>query len=153
MSSDRHTLYRWGSLWSGALLAFSGVVVAVIAAAQEKRTADLLGELSWSAVGWGPLAALLKGIGGNLLRASASHFPLPLLDTRLWLAAGGLWIVGWVLIGLSIHYIAAPGEAPSPARGAPLYQRLARYRDFNWVTLLAYGCCRRPPRLRSQFRC
>jgi len=139
VSSDRHTLYRWGSLWSGAFLAFSGVVVAVIAAAQEKRTADLLGELSWSAVGWGPLAALLKGLGGNLLRASASHFPLPLLDTRLWLAAGGLWIVGWVLIGLSIHYIAAPGEAPSPARGAPLYQRLARYRDFNWVTLLAYG--------------
>jgi lipoprotein-releasing system permease protein len=139
VSSDRHTLYRWGSLWSGAFLALSGVVAAVIAAVQEKRTADLLGELSWSAVGWGPLAALLKGIGGNLSRASASHFPLPLLDTRLWLAAGGLWIVGWVLIGLSIHYIAAPGEAPSAARGAPLYQRLARYRDFNWGTLLAYG--------------
>jgi lipoprotein-releasing system permease protein len=139
VSSDRHTLYRWGSLWSGAFLAFTGVVVAVTAAAQEKRTADLLGELSLSAVGWGPLAALLKGIGANLLRASATHFRLPLLDTRLWLAAGGLWIVGWVLIGLSVHYVAAPGEAPSPARGAPLYQRLARYRDFNWGTLLAYG--------------
>jgi lipoprotein-releasing system permease protein len=139
VSSDRHTLYRWGSLWSGALLSFSGVVVALIAAAREKRIVDLLGELSLSAIGWGPLAAMLKGLGGNPLRASTSHFPLPWLDTRLWLAAGGLWIAGWVLIGLSIHYVVAPGEAPSPAHGAPLYQRLARYRDFNWGTLLAYG--------------
>lgn len=96
------------------MLAFAGVVVAVIAAAQEKRTADLLGELSLSAVGWGALAALLKGVGGNLMRTSASHFPLPLLDGRLWLAAGGLWIVGWALIGLSVHSVAAPGEAPAP---------------------------------------
>jgi lipoprotein-releasing system permease protein len=139
VTSDRHTQYRWGSLWAGAVLAFTGGLLAIVAGSQQGRAGELLGEISFSAVGWGALAAFLKGVGANLFHRSVGHSPLSWLDARLWLAGGGLWILGWALIGLSIRYVAAPVEPPSPARGAPLYQRLARYRDFDWGTLLAYG--------------
>src|SRR5262249_62052770 len=84
-----------------------------------------------------PFVSLFKGFAAvlNPLRnRTAIIAQLPLF------AAGvGLWALGWALIALGIRRTTASASPPSEARGAALYPPLARYTDFHWGTLLAYG--------------
>jgi len=114
------------------------MLLAAVAASAGRRGPELFEELSLSGIGWGALATLVKAVV-TLYRGSAPTPLFPLPAARLWALAGGLWILGWILLGLSIRYLASPAPAPSLAHGAPLYRKLARYRDFDWGTLLAYG--------------
>jgi len=136
--SDRQTQYRWKYLWAGAALAAFGMLLAAIAASAERRVLELLEQLSLSGIGWGVLATLVKAVV-TVGRTSASAPAFAPTVGRVWASAAGLWILGWTLIGTSIRYLSPPAQAPSPAHGAPLFRRLARYRDFDWGTLLAYG--------------
>ncbi len=55
------------------------------------------------------------------------------------LGGAALWLGGWVLIAAGIRHRPAVAGPRGEAVGAPLYPRLAKYRDFYWSTLAAYG--------------
>jgi lipoprotein-releasing system permease protein len=59
--------------------------------------------------------------------------------THYLLIGGLVWLVGWGLIAAGTRRSTAVVEGPGLAASAPLYPRLARYRDFYWSTLGAYG--------------
>nr|WP_228531186.1 MULTISPECIES: ABC transporter permease [Myxococcaceae] len=82
--------------------------------------------------GWGPLAQLLGSLG-SWGAAKGAHASGPLL------LGAAVWLAGWALVAAGIRRSHAPAEGPSAAAGAPLYPRLAQYRDFYWSTLASYG--------------
>lgn len=49
------------------------------------------------------------------------------------------WCLGWALLSMSYSRVVKDEPALSAAVEAPLYPGLARYQDFHWGTLAAYG--------------
>jgi lipoprotein-releasing system permease protein len=111
----------------------------VTAIARAQFGPEVAAELSFIGFGWGAGAALIKDL--ILARTRVLHpmpslafGPLQLLSVGLALCA-----VGCALAAFGIQVQPAVEEPESEARGAKLYPRLARYRDFNWGTLFCYG--------------
>ena len=91
-----------------------------------------------TSIGWGSLAELLYSvvrIPGALAKGGGA-IPGP-----FWMLGAGAvgWLGGWALIALGVRRAPEISEGPSPAAGAPLNPSLARYVDFYWGTLAAYG--------------
>nr|WP_246357425.1 ABC transporter permease [Pyxidicoccus fallax] len=97
--------------------------------------AEVSAGLGLSLVAWGGVLQVLNGA----LLAPAGTGGTAQLPTGLLLGGVLVWLAGWGLIASGIRRAPAPAEGLSPAAGASLYPRLARYRDFYWSTLGAYG--------------
>ncbi|QSQ24960.1 ABC transporter permease [Pyxidicoccus parkwayensis] len=137
-SAERRTVHRWSFIWAGALVALVGFILLGVAISASQAWAEVSAALGLSLVGWGGVlqvfdAALLVP-AQSALGASPSE-----LHTGMLLSGALVWLAGWGLVATGIRRASGPGEGPSPAAGAPLYPRLARYRDFYWSTLGAYG--------------
>ena len=135
--AERQTAYRWGYVWTGGLVALAGGALLATALIRAGAVRAAAGELALIAFGWGPLVSVLKGFAAvldPLRNRSAIFSQLPLFATGV-----ALWALGWALIALGIRRTTASPSPPSEARGAALYPPLARYTDFYWGTLLAYG--------------
>ena len=135
--AERQTAYRWGYVWAGGLVALVGGALLATALSRAGAWREAAGELPLLAFGWGPFVSLFKGFAAvlNPLRNRTAIFP----QLPLFAAGAALWALGWALIALGIRRTTASASPPSEARGAALYPPLARYTDFYWGTLLAYG--------------
>ncbi|QSQ17675.1 ABC transporter permease [Myxococcus landrumensis] len=133
-STERQTRYRWTYLWVGALVALAGFVLLGVGLASAQAWAEASSALGLCLLGWGSLVQALNA----LMLVSQPSVALP-LNTGWLLAGTVVWLAGWGLIAAGIRREPESTEGPSPAAGATLYPRLARYQDFYWGTLLAYG--------------
>lgn len=133
--AERRTVYRWPLVWTGAFLAFVGVLLLGYAVSLAGAWGEVTGAVALSLVGWGSvplsLQASLLAVGKSAAAALPGTSPL-ILGTLVWL-------VGWGLIAAGMRRAPEVAEPPSHAASAPLNPRLARYRDFYWSTLGAYG--------------
>jgi lipoprotein-releasing system permease protein len=137
-SAERQTVYRWSLVWSGVLVAATGAVLLALAVSRARAWGEVSSSLGLSFMGWGSLLQTLNAL--SLTPASLGMKLPPLIGGTQLLWAGVLvWLGGWGLIAAGIRRAPAAAEGPSPAAGAPLYPRLAGYRDFYWSTLAAYG--------------
>lgn len=138
MNAERQTVYRWSFIWSGALVALVGAVLLGVTITRSDAWERVSGTLALSALGWGGLVQTLNGLGLAAVQAAVPS-SVGLVGTESLLIGSALWLVGWVVIASGIRRAPASTEGASPAAGATLYPRLARYRDFYWSTLGAYG--------------
>lgn len=130
---------RPGVFAAGALVALFGLACLGGALSQEGAAGSALAELLIHTFGWGGLYAGLASVGAFFrtlghpgLAGAVSHGG--------WLLLGiGGWIAGCVVMALGFKQVELPRAAPSEAVGAPLYPPVARYQDFHWSTLFAYG--------------
>ncbi|WP_164001419.1 FtsX-like permease family protein [Pyxidicoccus caerfyrddinensis] len=137
-SAERRTVHRWTFIWTGALVALVGFILLGLAISASEAWAEVSAALGLSLVGWGGVlqvfnAAVLVPAQSAMGGAGAQG------STGMLLSGTLAWLAGWGLIAAGIRRATGPGEGASPAAGAPLYPRLARYRDFYWSTLGAYG--------------
>ncbi|QQR42746.1 ABC transporter permease [Myxococcus xanthus] len=133
-SAERQTVYRWTFIWMGALVALAGFALLGVALTSAQAWEEASPALGLSLLGWG---GLVQALNAALLVSRQAVAPLP--NTGVLLAGTAVWLVGWGLIAAGIRRAPESTEGPSPAAGATLYPRLARYRDFYWSTLGAYG--------------
>ncbi len=137
----RETVYHRGLVALGGLLSAAGAVALVVYVAQVRAAEVALFpevDLALIAVGWGAFLELFSALGRGALAFMNAGRPLP---GPAWLLALGatLWLAGWVVIALGIRRSPPITDAPSEAKDAPLLPALARYTDFHWGTLAAYG--------------
>lgn len=149
MAAERPAPGRWGLLSGAGILLAAGVALFAFAVtrAEAWRVAGL--ELLLASFGWGHLLQLFEaaavaffpGSIAEALRSTVGAFPEAAKATVVTLSwsAAACWAGGWALLALWLRRPAIEPEPPSEAVGAPLYPRLANYRDFYWRTLLAYG--------------
>lgn len=137
-TAERRTVHRWSFIWTGALVALVGFILLGVAISASQAWAEVSAALGLSLLGWGGVlqvfdAAVLLPVQSAMGGAGSQGSPGMLVAGTL------VWLAGWGLIATGIRRASGPGEGPSPAAGATLYPRLARYRDFYWSTLGAYG--------------
>jgi len=137
-TAERQTVYRWGFVWSGALVALVGFVLLGVALSRSHAWAEVASSLGLSIIGWGSLLQTLNALSLTPAELGLKQ-PLPIGGTQFLVAGVLVWLAGWGLIAAGIRRAPPSTEGPSPAAGAPLYPRLAGYRDFYWSTLAAYG--------------
>ncbi|HEX8535841.1 MAG TPA: ABC transporter permease, partial [Cystobacter sp.] len=138
MNAERQTVYRWSLIWSGVLVALVGVVLLGVAIGRADAWARVASVLGLSTLAWGGLVQTVNALGLVAVQ-SAVPSSVGLVGTEYLVLGSAAWLVGWALIASGIRRAPASTEGPSPAAGAVLYPRLARYRDFYWSTLGAYG--------------
>ncbi|HEY0839855.1 MAG TPA: ABC transporter permease, partial [Vulgatibacter sp.] len=137
----RQTEYRPGLLWAGGIVALAGAIMLGIWLSRLRAEgAAILPEIDLGlvAIGWGPAVEALL----TLFRVPAfSGHGVTALPGTTWLLLGGSasWLAGWALVALGIRRAPPITDPPSPAVGAPLNPQLARYVDFYWGTVAAYG--------------
>lgn len=144
-SAERQTVHRWSFIWAGALVALVGFILLGVAISASEAWAEVSAALGLSFIGWGGVVQLLNavllapqassGVAEEVMRSGTIE------QVRTGTLLGGtlVWLAGWGLIAAGIRRAPVSEEGLSPAAGAPLYPRLARYRDFYWSTLGAYG--------------
>jgi lipoprotein-releasing system permease protein len=137
-SAERLTVHRWSFIWTGALAALVGFVLLGVAISASDAWAEVASALGLSLFGWGGVLQVLNA-GALTPAQSASGEAFELARPGTLLLGTLVWLAGWALVAAGIRRAPASAEGPSPAAGAPLYPRLARYRDFYWSTLGAYG--------------
>jgi lipoprotein-releasing system permease protein len=135
-SAERQTVHRWTFIWTGALVSLVGFILLGMAISASEAWGEVSSALGLSLVGWGGVLQVLNGV---LLAPAAGAGASEQLHTGYLVGGTLVWLAGWGLIAAGIRRAPAPAEGPSPAAGAALYPRLARYRDFYWSTLGAYG--------------
>jgi len=137
-TAERQTVYRWGFIWAGALAVLVGFVLLGVAISRSQAWAEVASSLGLSLMGWGSLLQTINGL--SLTPAELGLKQSLAIGGSKFLVSGALvWLAGWGLMAAGIRRAPATVEGPSPAAGAPLYPRLAGYRDFYWSTLGAYG--------------
>lgn len=137
--SEYRAHLRPGVFTLGALIALTGLALVGIAVTREAGWDGVAPQLALHAFGWGGLYAGVRSVvqAIQVLRHPALG---GVVSHGGWLLVGGLgWIAGCALMALGFRQGELPRAAPSEAVGAPLYPPLARYRDFTWSTLFAYG--------------
>ena len=103
------------------------------------------GDLSALLIGWGTFVEVLGGVGTLLghaelvsnLKSYGSPEALALGQVHLVVALVS-WITGWAILAFTLVEPKVDAVL-SPAAGKPLHPRLAKYVDFHWGTLGAYG--------------
>ncbi|MDX2014089.1 MAG: ABC transporter permease [Myxococcaceae bacterium] len=130
----------------GAVLALVGLAAFVWAFAVSGVLPVVLGELGLGSIGWGSFLGTLGGLGSIVMaeqqRAAAQLMvnPSAIESARLAVTVGAAsWIAGWFALSQGLTPAAAEAAVDSPAKGKPLFPRLANSRDFHWGTLAAYG--------------
>lgn len=137
-TAERQTVYRWGFIWSGALTAVVGFVLLGLALSRSGAWGEAASALGLSLMGWGSLLQALNALTLTPVELALKQ-PLAIGGSQFLLAGALVWLAGWGLMAAGVRRSPASAEGPSPAAGAPLYPRLAGYRDFYWSTLGAYG--------------
>jgi lipoprotein-releasing system permease protein len=136
-SGGRPTLYRWPLLTAAIGLGLLGGGLLVFPAIQAGQGGTLGARGALVALGLGPFAELAWSTFS--LRQGLKHGigSVP-LGAFFW---GGLltWAVACACLAAGIGRAPRLLDEDSPAKGKPLYPRLASYRDFYWPTLAAYG--------------
>ncbi len=140
------TLDRTKLSWAGAAALVAGLVELLVGLARAELLGLAGGDLSLAALGLGPFFELLAALGSTAgyafivqsLKSSGDGGTVWAGQVHL-LLGGVLWLAGWALVAFALR--GGPKEAPAPSEavGRPLYPRLAKYRDFHWGTLGAYG--------------
>jgi len=136
-------------LWLGGALAAVGLGLILVALNQLGVLPLIAADLIELVVGWGGITELLSGLlacvpGAAQVMADTaiSNFGHPHAEpaamTRVW-AGIAMWVVGWGVIASGVRRPVAASGVASEAVGKPLFPRLARFRDFHWATLFAYG--------------
>jgi lipoprotein-releasing system permease protein len=138
VNAERQTVYRWSLIWSGVLVALVGVVLLGVAISRADAWVGVASVLGLSFLGWGGLVQTINALGLASVQSSVPS-SVGLVGTEYLVVGSAAWLVGWALIASGIRRAPVSTEGPSPAAGAVLYPRLARYRDFYWSTLGAYG--------------
>ncbi|HYV45666.1 MAG TPA: ABC transporter permease, partial [Myxococcaceae bacterium] len=139
MNAERQTEYRPFWLIAGGLVAAAGAAWMSVVLLHSGALQFLWAELGVASLGWGTPMLVLQNFGASLQLAVAGR-GAGVSSAGPWLWAGaGVFVVGWGLVAAGIRRAPADTTPPSEAVGAPLHPRLARYRDFYWSTLLAYG--------------
>lgn len=133
-NAERRTVYLWPLVWAGAFVSLVGAVVLGYAISLSEAWGEVTGTLGLSLLGWGSLPQSLQALMLSPGQAAGSA-----LGTRFLVIGALVWLAGWGLIAAGVRRAPAVVEGPGPAASAPLYPRLARYRDFYWSTLGAYG--------------
>lgn len=137
----RHTVFHKGLVGAGGVVAaFGAVLIGLWVGAAREVGAVVFPEvdLALSAVGWGAFGEILYVLA-RLPITLAARAPGPGGPVWMLWAGGASWLAGWGLIAAGIRRLDAPAEPPSAAVRAPLHPALAKYRDFHWGTLAAYG--------------
>jgi lipoprotein-releasing system permease protein len=137
-TAERQTVYRWGLIWSGSLVALVGFVLLGVAVSRSQAWAEVASSLGVSLMGWGSLLSTLNALSIIPVELGLKQ-PLALGGTQYLVAGALVWLAGWGILAAGIRRAPVSAEGPSPAAGATLYPRLAGYRDFYWSTLGAYG--------------
>ena len=137
-SAERQTIYRWGFVWSGVLVAAAGFVLLGVSISRTGAWGEVASALGLSVMGWGSLLQALNALSLTPAQLALEQ-PLAVGGSRYLVAGVLAWLAGWGLMAAGIRRAPATTAGPSPAAGAPLYPRLAGYRDFYWSTLGAYG--------------
>ncbi len=137
-SAERQTVYRWGLVWSGVFVAAVGAVLLGIAISRSSAWGEVSSAMGLSLMGWGSLLQTLNAVTLSPTELGLKQ-PLHVGGTEFLWAGVLAWLGGWALLASGIRRAPVPTEGPSSAAGAPLYPRLAGYRDFYWSTLAAYG--------------
>jgi lipoprotein-releasing system permease protein len=137
-SAERQTVYRWGFVWSGVIVAAVGFVLLGVAISRSNAWAEVASSLGLSMIGWGSLLQTLNALTLVPTQLGLKE-PLFVGGTQYLVAGVLVWLAGWGLLAAGIQRAPASADGQSPAAGAPLYPRLAGYRDFYWSTLGAYG--------------
>ncbi|MCP3101409.1 ABC transporter permease [Myxococcus sp. K15C18031901] len=137
-SAERQTVHHWGFIWTGALVGLLGFILLGVAISGAGAWAEVSTALGLSLVGWGGLLQVIDGATLLPVQAAAGEAP-PVLHLGFLLSGVLVWLGGWALIAHGIRRAPESTVGASPAAGATLYPRLARYRDFYWSTLGAYG--------------
>lgn len=137
-SAERQTVHRWILLWAGALVALVGFILLAWSISASGAWAEVSSALGLSLFGWG---GVLQAINASSLLPAHAAVKDSLPPAGTWSLVSGtlIWLLGWGLVAAGTRRAPATTEGPSLAAGAPLYPRLARYRDFYWSTLGAYG--------------
>lgn len=134
-TAERRTLYRWPLVWAGSVLALVGALLLGYAISSAGAWAEVSGTLGLSLLGWGSLPQALQSLG----LAPRAGGAAALVGTRYLVLGTVGWLAGWAVVAAGIRRTPVAPAEPSLAASAPLYPRLARYRDFYWSTLGAYG--------------
>lgn len=130
---------RPGVFTLGALVALFGTACLGVALTREGALAPALVQAMLHAFGWGGLYAGLASVL-KLVGALGHPTALGAVSHGGWLLLGiAGWIAGCAVMAAGVKQVALPAVAPSEAVGAPLHPPLARYQDFHWSTLFAYG--------------
>ncbi|MCE9672962.1 ABC transporter permease [Myxococcus stipitatus] len=137
-SAERQTVHHWGFIWTGALVALLGFILLGVAISGAGAWAEVSAALGLSLVGWGGVLQVIDGVSLLPVQAAARE-AAPVFHVGLLVSGTLAWLAGWALVANGLRRAPQAPEGPSPAAGAPLYPRLARYRDFYWSTLGAYG--------------
>ena len=139
MNAERQTEYRPLWLIAGGLVVAAGAFWMSVVLLRSGALQYLWGELELASQGWGAPVLVLQNLGASLqLLAAGRGAGLSAAGPWFW-AGAGLFVVGWSLVAAGIRRAQPDPAPPSEAVGAPLHPKLARYRDFYWTTLLAYG--------------
>ncbi len=142
------TSWRVPYLWVGGIVSCLGLGLFVRGLVVADLLPFFVGQVGLLGVGW---LHLIEGwlSAAWLIQFDQVHAAMALMgesSTRVgakgvsWVWGGlALWAVGWALVARGTGRKTEENEAPSAAVGAPLYPPLARYQDFHWGTLSAYG--------------
>lgn len=139
MNAERQTEYHPFWLVTGGLVVAAGAAWMSVVLLRSGALPFLWTELGVASLGWGAPPLVLQNLGAGLQQLVAGRGAgMPGPGPWLW-AGAGVFVVGWGLVAAGIRRAPPDPTPPSEAVGAPLHPRLARYRDFTWTTLLAYG--------------
>ena len=61
-SAERQTVYRWGFVWSGVIVAAVGFVLLGVAISRSSAWAEVASSLGLSMIGWGSLLQTLNAV-------------------------------------------------------------------------------------------
>lgn len=122
-------------------------VIAFVAALASTGVLPMVaGESSLLGFGFGPFLGVLSGFGTLLTYEQQRSLAGLLVESTSiraaqWTVFGGTaaWLVGWGLWAKAAQGAQASQTIDSPAKGKPLFPRLANWVDFHWGTLAAYG--------------
>jgi len=133
--AGRSTRYRWQFLTAAAVLALFGGGLLLVPALKVRSGAGLSLHAVFVAFGWGSLAEVFVDVVALKRRVATDSLHLGWMSGM----GVGLWCLAAVCLAAGIRSVAPPTLVPSAASGSPLYPRLAKYRDFYWLTLASYG--------------
>ncbi|HEY8209043.1 MAG TPA: ABC transporter permease, partial [Myxococcaceae bacterium] len=141
MNAERQTRYHPFWLSAGGLVAAAGACWMAVEVLRTGAGPFLFSDLAVASLGWGTPLLILQNAGAALQLAASNRGAASGLGAPgPWLWAGvAVFVAGWAMVAAGIRREPADDTPPSEAVGAPLHPRLARYRDFYWSTLFAYG--------------
>ncbi|MFL5321789.1 MAG: FtsX-like permease family protein [Myxococcaceae bacterium] len=134
---EKRTEYVRPPLLAAGLSATTALVLFAAALTKANGWLTAVGALPTLTIGWGSPLFVLQNVG--LWRLIGAVHPALHAPSGLFMGAALFTAFAAVMLAFGIRRIPEKLEQRSEAAKAPLYPRLANYRDFYWSTLAAYG--------------